>query len=159
MATWVMHTIATTAYWGIVGLMFLENVCPPIPSEVMMPLAGFMVTQGQFTLVGVILAGTLGSVLGALPLYYLGRQIAPERLQRPAERHGCWLTVSREDLAHAQVWCARYGGLAVLLGRLVPGVRSLIAIPAGLVRMPLAPFLLYTTVGAGLWTALLTGAG
>ena len=80
MATWVINTIAATAYWGIVCLMVVENVCPPIPSEVIMPLAGFMATQGRLALLGVILAGTLGSVLGAVPLYYLGRTIGAERL-------------------------------------------------------------------------------
>ena len=159
MATWVMQTIAATAYWGIVCLMVLENLCPPIPSEVIMPLAGFLVTHGQLSLLGVILAGTLGSVLGAVPLYYLGRQIGDERVKGFADRYGRWLTVSREDLDTAQQWFARHGGLAVLGGRLIPGVRSLISIPAGMARMPLVPFLGYTTLGAGCWAAVLTGAG
>lgn len=97
MATWVISTISATAYWGIVCLMVIENVFPPIPSEVIMPLAGFMDTQDCLAWLGVILAGTLGSVLGALPLYYLGRKIGDERLKRLADRHSRWLTVSRED--------------------------------------------------------------
>jgi membrane protein DedA with SNARE-associated domain len=159
MATWVMNTISATAYWVIVCLMIIENICPPIPSEVIMPLAGFMATQGRLTVLGVILVGTVGSVLGAVPLYYLGRTIGEERLKGFADRYGRWLTVSREDLDTAKQWFARHGGMAVLLGRLVPGVRSLISIPAGIEGMSLAPFLLYTTIGAGLWTALLTCAG
>ena len=159
MATWVISTISATAYWGIVFLMVIENVFPPIPSEVIMPLAGFMATQDRLALLGVILAGTLGSVLGALPLYYLGRKIGDERLKRLADRHGRWLTVSREDLDKAKAWFDRHGGMAVLLGRLVPGIRSLISIPAGIETMPLVPFLLFTTIGAGLWTALLTLTG
>jgi membrane protein DedA with SNARE-associated domain len=159
MATWVIHTISATSYWGIVCLMIVENVCPPIPSEVIMPLAGFMAVQGRLAFLGVLLAGTLGSVLGAVPLYYLGRRIGDERLKNFADRHGRWLTVSRDDLDHAQQWFDRHGGMAVLLCRLVPGVRSLISIPAGLEGMPLAPFLLCTTMGAGLWTALLASAG
>jgi membrane protein DedA with SNARE-associated domain len=159
MATWVINTISATAYWGIVFLMVIENVFPPIPSEVIMPLAGFMVTQGRLTLFGVILAGTLGSVLGAVPLYYLGRKIGDERLKEFADQHGRWLTFSREDLDRAQQWFDRHGGMAVLLCRLVPGIRSLISIPAGIERMPLAPFLLFTTIGTGLWTAILTSAG
>jgi membrane protein DedA with SNARE-associated domain len=139
--------------------MVVENLCPPIPSEVIMPLAGFMVTQDRLTLFGVILAGTLGSVLGAVPLYYLGRLIGEERLKGFADRHGRWLTVSRDDLDNAKHWFARHGGLAVFLGRLVPGVRSLISIPAGIEGMALAPFLCYTVLGTGLWTALLTCAG
>lgn len=159
MATWVINTISATAYWGIVFLMVVENVFPPIPSEVIMPLAGFMATQGHLAMLGVILAGTVGSVLGAVPLYYLGRTIGEERLKGYADRHGRWLTVSREDLDSAKQWFARHGARAVLLCRLVPGVRSLISIPAGIAGMPLAPFLLFTTIGAGLWTALLAYAG
>jgi membrane protein DedA with SNARE-associated domain len=159
MATWVINVISATAYWGIVCLMVLENLCPPIPSEVIMPLAGFMVTQDRLTLLGVILAGTLGSVLGAVPLYYLGRLIGEERLKEFADRHGRWLTVSRADLDNAKHWFERHGGLAVFLGRLVPGIRSLISIPAGIEGMALVPFLCYTVLGTALWTALLTGAG
>jgi membrane protein DedA with SNARE-associated domain len=139
--------------------MVLENVFPPIPSEVIMPLAGFMATQDRLSLVGVIVAGTLGSVLGALPLYYLGRMMGDERIKAFADRHGRWLTLSREDLDNAKQWFDRHGGMAVLLCRLVPGIRSLISIPAGIEGMPLTPFLLYTTLGSGLWTALLTLVG
>jgi membrane protein DedA with SNARE-associated domain len=159
MASWVMQMMSATGYVGLVLLMVLENVFPPIPSEVIMPLAGFMATQDRLSLLGVIVAGTLGSVLGALPLYYVGRKIGEERLKGFADRHGRWLTLSREDLDSAKQWFDRHGGLAVFLCRLVPGVRSLISIPAGIEGMPLAPFLLYTTIGAGLWTALLTLAG
>jgi membrane protein DedA with SNARE-associated domain len=159
MASWVMQMMSATGYVGLVLLMVLENVFPPIPSEVIMPLAGFMAAQDRLSLLGVIVAGTLGSVLGALPLYYVGRKIGEERLKGFADRHGRWLTLSREDLDSAKQWFDRHGGLAVFLCRLVPGVRSLISIPAGIEGMPLAPFLLYTTIGAGLWTALLTLAG
>ena len=159
MASWVMQMMSATGYVGLVLLMVLENVFPPIPSEVIMPLAGFMATQDRLSLLGVIVAGTLGSALGALPLYYVGRRIGEERLKGFADRHGRWLTLSREDLDSAKQWFDRHGGLAVFLCRLVPGVRSLISIPAGIEGMPLAPFLLYTTIGAGLWTALLTLAG
>jgi membrane protein DedA with SNARE-associated domain len=159
MASWVMQMMSATGYVGLVLLMVLENVFPPIPSEVIMPLAGFMATQDRLSLLGVIVAGTLGSVLGALPLYYVGRKIGEERLKGFADRHGRWLTLSREDLDSAKQWFDRHGGLAVFLCRLVPGVRSLISIPAGIEGMPLAPFLLYTTIGAGLWTVLLTLAG
>jgi membrane protein DedA with SNARE-associated domain len=159
MASWVMQMMSATGYIGLVLLMVIENVFPPIPSEVIMPLAGFMATQDRLSLLGVIVAGTLGSVLGAVPLYYLGRKIGDERLKRLADRHGRWLTVSREDLDKAKQWFDRHGGMAVLLCRLVPGIRSLISIPAGIEGMPLAPFLLYTAIGAGFWTALLALAG
>jgi membrane protein DedA with SNARE-associated domain len=159
MATWVIQLIAAMGYGGIVVLTIVENVWPPIPSEVIMPLAGFMAAQGRLSWLGVILAGTLGSVLGAVPLYYLGRRIGDERVKGFADRHGRWLTVSRADLDRAQQWFDRHGRIAVLVCRLVPGVRSLISIPAGMERMPLAIFLLFTAMGAGLWTTLLVAAG
>lgn len=159
MADWVIRTIESTGYLGIIFLMFLENVFPPIPSEVIMPLAGFMVAEGKQNLIGIIIAGTVGSVLGALPLYYAGFFLGEERLQQFADKHGRWLTISRDDLERAKKWFNRHGGLAVLLCRLVPGVRSLISIPAGIARMNVASFLFYTALGAGIWTALLAFAG
>jgi membrane protein DedA with SNARE-associated domain len=159
MASWIMQVMSATGYIGLVLLTVLENIFPPIPSEVIMPLAGFMATQDRLSLLGAIVAGTLGSLLGALPLYYLGRKIGDERLKAFADQHGRWLTLSREDLDHAKQWFDRHGGLAVLLCRLVPGIRSLISIPAGIEGMSLALFVLYTTIGTGLWTALLTLVG
>ena len=144
---------------GIVALMFIENVFPPIPSELIMPLAGYVSAQGKLSLVGVIVAGTAGTVLGALPLYYLGRFIDPERLKSFADRHGRWLAVSKDDLAKAERWFKRYGGTAVFLCRLVPGLRSLISIPAGIYRMELSRFLLYTSAGAVIWTTFLAYLG
>lgn len=159
MATWVIQTILATGYLGIVMLMFLENVFPPIPSEVIMPLAGYLGGSGKLSMVGIIIAGTLGSVLGALPLYYAGRKYGEERLKRLADDHGRWLTVSRSDLERAKAWFDRHGVATVFFCRLVPGLRSLISIPAGLNRMNLAVFLFYTTLGAALWTALLAYLG
>lgn len=154
-----MGVISSTGYFGIALLMFVENVFPPIPSEVIMPLAGYMVTRDQLSLAGVIVAGTVGTVLGALPLYYLGRGIGGERLGEFADAHGRWLTLSRGDLERAERWFDRHGGAAVLFCRLVPGVRSLISIPAGVGRMKMVPFLAYTTAGSAVWTALLACAG
>ena len=159
MATWVTDTIYSLGYAGIVVLMVLENVFPPIPSEVIMPLAGFMVSQGKFSLIGIIAAGTAGSVLGALPFYYIGRWINEERLKALADRYGRWLTVSGNDIERSKAWFDKHGRTAIILGRLVPAVRSLISIPAGIVRMNLAIFLTYTTVGTALWTALLAFLG
>ena len=159
MATWVTDTIYSLGYAGIVVLMVLENVFPPIPSEVIMPLAGFMVSQGKFSLIGIIAAGTAGSVLGALPFYYIGRWINEERLKALADRYGRWLTVSGNDIERSKAWFDKHGRTAIILGRLVPAVRSLISIPAGIARMNLAIFLTYTTVGTALWTALLAFLG
>ena len=124
-----------------------------------MPLAGFMVSQGKFSLIGIIAAGTAGSVLGALPFYYIGRWINEERLKALADRYGRWLTVSGNDIERSKAWFDKHGRTAIILGRLVPAVRSLISIPAGIVRMNLAIFLTYTTVGTALWTALLAFLG
>jgi len=159
MADWIIRTIESTGYFGIVFLMFLENVFPPIPSEFIMPLAGFMAAKEEQTLPGVVLAGTIGSVLGALALYYAGYFIGEERLNRLIDKYGRWLTISLEDLERAKGWFAKHGRLAVLVCRLVPGIRSLISIPAGIARMPLVSFLFYTAIGSGFWTALLAYGG
>jgi membrane protein DedA with SNARE-associated domain len=159
MADWVIQTIRSTGYFGIVFLMFLENVFPPIPSEVIMPLAGYMAAEGKENLWGIIIAGTIGSVLGALPLYYAGFALGEDRVKNFADKHGRWLTVSREDLERAKKWFERHGMMAVLICRLVPGIRSLISIPAGIAKMNVVAFLVYSTIGAGLWTALLAYAG
>jgi membrane protein DedA with SNARE-associated domain len=159
MSDWVTNAVESLGYWGIVLLMFLENVVPPVPSELIMPLAGFQAARGELTFWGVVAAGTAGSVLGALPLYCLGRMIGEQRLRGWIERHGHWLAVSTEDLEKVGDWFARRGGVAVLLCRLIPGVRSLISIPAGVHRMALAPFLLYTAVGTGVWAGALAFAG
>lgn len=159
MAQWILRMMSTAGSPAIVLLMFLENVFPPIPSELIMPLAGYMAGREQMTLAGIILAGTLGSVLGALPLYAAGRKIGERRLEELADRHGRWVTVSADEIHRARQWFDRHGGLAVLFCRLVPGVRSLISIPAGIARMNLAAFLIYTLVGSALWTGLLAWAG
>ena len=159
MAKWVMEIIYSTGYMGIIILMFAENIFPPIPSEIIMPLAGFMIADGKFTFSGVIIAGTVGSVLGSLPLYYAGRGFGEEHLKELANRHGRWLTVSALDIERAKKWFDKYGGWALLLGRLIPGIRSLISIPAGLSRMNTALFLIYSTIGMAVWTTILASLG
>ena len=159
MNDWVTNAVESMGYWGVVLLMFLENVFPPIPSELIMPLAGFHAARGDLTLWGVTLAGTAGSVLGALPLYYLGRAVGEERLKRWACRHGHWLAVSAEDLNRVKQWFDRRGNAAVFLCRLVPGIRSLVSIPAGVHRMALVPFLLYTALGTAIWSGALAWLG
>ena len=146
-------------YFGVVLLMFLENVFPPIPSELVMPLAGFTAAQGKLTLWGVIVAGTVGAVLGALPLYWIGHAMGKDRLKRWADKHGKWLTLSGDDIDKAMEKFDHYGGGAVFICRLIPGVRSLISIPAGICGMSMPKFLLYTTVGSAIWTAVLAYLG
>lgn len=159
MTRWVMDTIYAGGYAGIVFLMFIENVFPPIPSEFIMPLAGFMVTQNRFSFVGIVIAGTLGSAAGAIPFYYSGRKLGERRLKDFADRHGKWLTVSGEDIERANKWFARHGWLAVFVCRLVPGIRSLISIPAGINKMSLPVFLICTLAGSAVWTTVLAYAG
>ncbi len=159
MVNFIQSTMNSLGYLGITFLMFLENVIPPIPSELIMPFAGFSAVTGELSLLGVIVAGTLGSLLGQLPLFYLGKLADEARLKHWAERYGRWLAVSSDDIGKADAWFDRYGGWAVFLCRLVPGIRSLISIPAGMSDMPLLPFLLYTLLGTGIWSALLAYLG
>lgn len=159
MVEWVERTMNQLGYIGVVWLMFLENVFPPIPSELVMSLAGFSTRGGEMTLIGVIIAGTIGSVLGAIPLYFLGALVGEERLVVLANKYGKWLTLSGKDIRKADDWFDTHGPKTVFLCRMVPGVRSLISIPAGLSHMNFALFLGYTTVGAAIWTAFLAILG
>ncbi|MGI8545649.1 MAG: DedA family protein [Aridibacter sp.] len=159
MSKWIMNLIASTGYFGIVLLMFVENVFPPIPSEFIMPLAGFMVTKDEFSLLGIIIAGTLGSVLGALPLYYAGRKLGEDKAKDLADDYGKWLTISRRDIEKSKNWFDEHGAAAVFFARLVPGLRSLISVPAGIDEMNLPKFLIFTTTGAAIWTSILACAG
>jgi len=146
-------------YGAIFAAMFLENLFPPIPSELIMPLGGFLVQQGELQLVPVVLAGLLGTVLGALPWYGIGRVINEERIEQWLERHGRWIGISPVELARSRRWFNRFGTALVFWGRLVPGIRTLISVPAGIEMMPMAPFLIWTTAGSLIWTLLLTLAG
>jgi membrane protein DedA with SNARE-associated domain len=140
-------------------LMIIENVFPPIPSELIMPLAGFLAAQGSMSMILVVVVGTLGSVLGALFWYWLARAWGRDRFFRFIDRHGVWLTLDREEAEAAMRWFDRYGPVAVLIGRMIPTVRTLIAVPAGLAGMSLWSFVLYATVSGLVWTGLLAGAG
>jgi len=148
-----------SGYLGVFALMALENIFPPIPSELIMPFAGFVAARGDLNVVGVLLAGTAGSVAGALPWYYAGKVYGKERLEKLADRHARWLTVTHGDIEHAMDAFEKHGRKVVLLGRLVPAIRTLISVPAGLAKMSMAQFLLYSTVGSLIWTGVLTGAG
>jgi len=159
MTEWITSTIYSLGYVGIGFLMFLENLFPPIPSELIMPLAGFVVQQGKMDFTLVVLAGVIGTVLGALPWFYAGRLLGEERLKKLCDRYGKWLGISGEDITKSKNWFDRYGNKAVLLCRLVPGVRTLISIPAGIGNMNIIPFLIYSTIGTTLWVLLLTYAG
>lgn len=159
MFDWLAGIVETSGYVGIALLMLAENVFPPIPSELIMPLAGFTAAQGELNVALVVLSGTLGSVAGALLWYWVGLKFGVARLKRLAARHGRWLTLSPEDVDKAVDWFGRYGALAVLIGRLAPVVRTLISVPAGMAEMPSAKFLIFSTIGTVAWNALLVGAG
>lgn len=159
MFDWIIGLIKATGYLGILLLMLAENVFPPIPSELIMPLAGFAAAQGKLNLMLVVLAGSAGSLLGAVFWYELGRRLGGDRLKRFAARHGRWLTLSPGEIDRAETWFRQHGKWAVLLGRLVPAVRTLVSVPAGITRMPLPAFLAWTALGTASWTALLAGAG
>lgn len=159
MVEWITNTMNSLGYWGIGLMMFLENLFPPIPSELIMPLAGFTVAQGKLEFVPVVVAGVVGTVLGALPWYYAGKILGEQRLKSLADCYGKWLTISSKDITRATRWFDNHGSKAVFFCRLVPGVRTLISLPAGISKMPLVPFLLYSTLGTLLWVSLLTYAG
>ena len=159
MSDWIKSVIETFSYAGVVFLMFLENVFPPIPSELIMPLAGFFSVASGLSVTGVIVAGTAGSVLGSVPLYFAGRLTGHARLRRWCDRYGKWIGFTGHDLDNSRTWFERHGNKAVLLGRVVPGVRSLISVPAGMSRMNLGVFLSYTTLGSAVWSAALAFAG
>lgn len=159
MFDWILHVIETGGYAGIFFLMVLENIFPPIPSEVVLPLTGFAAADGSFNVVLVILAATAGTIVGALPWYVAGRLFTLERLKALSARYGRVITLTPDELDYAAAWFARHGRKAVLLGRLMPIVRTLISVPAGLTRMPLPLFLAYSAIGTLLWTSALVGAG
>ncbi len=159
LGAWILHIMSELGYVGIVFLMFLENVFPPIPSELIMPAAGFAAARGELSIVGVIIAGGVGSVLGAVALYAVGRQMNEQRLIALTERYGKWLLLSPADIRKADDWFDRHGRKIVFFGRLIPGIRSLLSIPAGMSGMPFGQFLLYTSLGTTLWSGLLALAG
>ncbi len=159
MFDWISGFVQSSGYLGVALMMFAENVFPPIPSELIMPLAGFAVRNGEMSAVLAVLAGSAGSLAGAFLWYLLARRLGLAPLKRAAGRHGRWLTLTPQDIDDADRWFDRHGAKAVLFGRLVPAVRTLISVPAGLSGMPTAAFLIYSSIGTIVWTAFLTAAG
>ena len=153
---WVASVIEALGEVGVGLLVALENLIPPIPSEIVLSLAGYLASEGRVNLILVAVAATAGSVLGALALYWLGHGLGEERLRR-------WLDkiplVDADDLETADRWFERHEKSAVLLGRCAPVVRSLVSIPAGANHMKLGQFTIFTTIGSGVWNCLFIGAG
>ena len=159
MFEFITQLVSQLGYVGVAVLMLLENVFPPIPSELIMPLAGFVARRGELNLWLTIAAGTAGSLVGAAAWYALARRLGERRLRSWFEGHGRWLSLSGDDIDRSTRWFKQHGAFAVLLGRLVPALRTLISVPAGIAGMRLIPFLLYSVIGTALWTAALTYAG
>ena len=150
---------STIAYLTICLAMFLENIIPPIPSEIIMPLGGFLVYQQKLNFFILVFWGLLGTILGSLPWYYLGRLVNEKRLSNFLDKKGKYLGISSNDLTKSKRWFERYGVSLVFWGRLVPGIRTLISVPAGIELMPLRKFLIWTTLGSLIWVLILTYAG
>ena len=172
LANWVQDVINQFGYLGVALLVVIENVFPPIPSEIVLPFAGFVAQQGasavnatagaaqsDTTVVGMMIAATIGSVVGALILYFVSAAIGPERLRAFVERFGKWFGVKSSDLVRAEEWFDRRSVVAVLVGRCVPLIRSIVSIPAGFRRMKLTSFVVLTAIGSAVWNIALIGAG
>lgn len=159
MLDWIEAAIAGAGALGVAALMLLENVFPPIPSELIMPLAGYFASLGRASFGWVLLGGAAGSVLGAWAWYEAGRRLGLRRVRALAARHGRWLTLTPTEVDRAVAWFRRHGRAAVFLGRLAPGLRTVISIPAGVARMHRGVFLAWTTLGSTLWCGALAGAG
>jgi membrane protein DedA with SNARE-associated domain len=159
MVDWLIHFVTIGGLAAVAALMFAENLFPPIPSEVIMPLAGFLAAQGHFDFFGAVAAGTVGALAGAAIWYEIGRAFGEQRLKRWVGRHGRWITLTPADVDKAMTFFRRHGAAAMFFGRLVPAVRTLISIPAGLAGMRKRVFLTFTAAGAALWTLLLASAG
>ena len=168
LATWVQDVINQFGYFGVALLVIIENVFPPIPSEIVLPFAGFVAQQGagvanaaesDTTVIGMMIAATIGSVVGALILYFVSAAIGPDRLRAFVENFGKWFGVKSSDLVRAEAWFDRRSSLAVLVGRCVPLIRSIVSIPAGFRRMKLSSFIVLTTICSAVWNIALIGAG
>ncbi|MBK0064036.1 MULTISPECIES: DedA family protein [unclassified Acinetobacter] len=159
MNNWIIQIIESLGYFGIAFLMFMDNIFPPIPSEVIMPSAGYTASRGQLQIVGVIVAGSLGSILAAALLYAIGRKISHAALFKWVDRYGKYLFIKSKDLEKALNWFEHYGHRIVFFGRMIPAVRSLISIPAGMSRMPFGKFMLYSSFGTIIWTTFLACVG
>ena len=159
MFEWITSLIDRAGYAGIAFIMFLEGVFPPIPSWLVMPLAGFEASSGRFHPALVVLAGAAGSTIGAVIWYFIGGLIGVERLKHFAARHGHWLTLTPAQIDRADRWFDRHGAPAVLVARVVPIVRTFISVPAGVFAMDLRKFILFTAIGDALWCSLLVTAG
>jgi membrane protein DedA with SNARE-associated domain len=154
-ATFIIAVISSMGYGGVALLMAIESACIPLPSEIIMPFAGYLVSTGELSLIGVATAGAIGCNLGSIPAYALGQYGG----RAAVVRYGRYVLMSGDDLDRAERFFARFGGLAVLIGRLLPVVRTFIAVPAGVARMNHWRFHIYTFVGSWPWCFVLAWLG
>lgn len=159
MADWAVRLIDHTGYVGVFFLMLLETLFPPIPSEVIMPLAGMRAAHGSMTLPGVIASGTAGAMFGNTFWYLAARVIGLDRFRPFIERHGRWLTLDWYDVEKAERLFGRFGSVVVFVGRMMPTIRSIVSIPAGLLKMRIRNFLIWSTIGTAGWSSALAFAG
>lgn len=159
LTTFVTDVVETVGYVGVALLVAVENLFPPIPSELILPLAGFVAGRGDASLIGMIVAATLGSVVGAWILYGISAAIGPERLHGFIVRYGRWFGIKEADLVRAEEWFDRRSDAAVLIGRCVPLIRSIVSVPAGFRRMPFVRFTVLTAIGSAIWNVALISAG
>ncbi|AWL29568.1 DedA family protein [Acinetobacter defluvii] len=159
MTEWIISIMEQLGYFGIALLMFLDNVFPPIPSEIIMPSAGLAASQGKLVLTGVVIAGSFGSLIAAALLYWIGHKISQKVLFAWVERYGKYLFLKSADVEKSLDWFEKYGHRIVFFGRMIPAVRSLISIPAGMSEMPFWKFMLYSGLGTIIWTTFLACVG
>jgi membrane protein DedA with SNARE-associated domain len=159
MIEWVTDIVAAGGWPGVLALMFLENLFPPIPSEVIMPLAGFAAARGQMSFTLAVIAGVVGTLLGNAFWYELSRAIGSARIRPLFVRYGRWFAVDQDDFDRAERTLRHYGPIALFFGRLLPAIRTLISIPAGLALIPRHVFYVWTGLGSTIWILFLTGAG
>jgi membrane protein DedA with SNARE-associated domain len=159
LASWAVDVIDKLGYWGLFLILVLENVFPPIPSEAVLPLAGFLTGEGRMNYFLAVIVSTSGAVVGALVLYFFGQWFGNDRIVWMIRRWGKWFAITEEDFNTAGAWFDRRGYIAVLVCRCVPIVRSLVSIPAGIRKMPLIPFVIYSAIGSTVWNSILIGLG
>ena len=159
MEDWIIHLVEWGHYWGVGLLMLLETVLPPIPSEVIMTVAGVSAARGNMSLGGTIAAGTAGAMLGNWMWYWLAIKFGEAGMRRFIDRYSRWLTLDWAEIERGQALFREHGSIIVLVARMLPTLRSLISIPAGLFGMSLARFLIFSTIGTAGWTAALAGGG
>lgn len=159
MSDWVIRLIDGAGYWGVFALMLLETVFPPVPSEVIMTVAGLRAANGPMSLWAVVASGTAGAMAGNLMWYLVARWIGLDRFKAFIDRHGRWLTLDWCDVENVQRAFGRFGWSIVMIGRVLPTLRTFISVPAGLVHMHLVKFLIWSTIGTAVWSGLLAAAG